>query len=87
MYDLDFDISVHTTIHKNNWFGLEDLQKFTKRMHLPWTTNVLTFPTELDIIGLTAEDKEEFVTILEATDIPNKEYILEHLQHGKADHV
>jgi sulfatase maturation enzyme AslB (radical SAM superfamily) len=85
--DLDFDISVHTTIHKNNWFGLEDLQKFTKRMCLPWTTNVLTFPKELDIIGLTAEDKNELIGILETVDVPNKEYILEHIQHRKADHV
>lgn len=83
--DLHFDISVHTTIHKNNWFGLDDLQKFIKRMCLPWTTNVLTFPQQLDIITLSTEDKLEFKDMLTNLDIPNKEYILEHLQHKEAN--
>ncbi len=78
--ELDFDISVHTTIHKNNWFGLEDLQKFIKRMHLPWTTNVLTYPTELDIITLDIEDKHELKGMLEKLEVPNTQYILQHLK-------
>ena len=78
--ELDFDISVHTTIHKNNWFGLEDLQKFVKRMHLPWTTNVLTYPKELDIITLNTEDKQELKVMLGNLEVPNTEYILQHIK-------
>lgn len=80
--DLDFDISVHTTIHTNNWFGLEDLSKFVERMKLPWTTNVLTYPKKLDIINLSAEDKLEFRTKLEQLNVPNKDYILNHIEKG-----
>lgn len=78
--ELDFDISVHTTIHKNNWFGLEDLQKFINRMHLPWTTNVLTYPAELDIITLDTQDKQELKDMLENLEVPNTQYILQHLE-------
>lgn len=85
--DLDFDISVHTVIHKNNWFGLSDLSKFIERMRLSWTTNVLTYPKELDIINLPDEEKNDFKEILDSLEIPNKEYILEHLFHRKADNV
>jgi len=85
--DLGFDITVHTVIHKNNWFGLADLHKFVDRMRLPWTTNILTYPTQLDIINLTEQEKNSFKEILDSTEIPNKEYILEHLFHRKADNV
>lgn len=85
--DLEFDITVHTVIHKNNWFGLQDLFKFIERMRLPWTTNVLTYPAHLDIINLSAEDKSEFKEILESLEIPNRDYILEHLFHKEAKDV
>lgn len=85
--DLDFDISAHTVIHKNNWFGLVDLAKFISRSRLAWTTNILTYPEELDIINLSAEDKQDFKLILEKLDIPNKDYITEHLFHRKVNNV
>lgn len=85
--DLEFDISAHTVIHKNNWFGLPDLFKFIERMRLPWTTNVLTYPPHLDIINLSPSDKVEFKQTLESLDIPNREYTLEHLFHRKATDV
>ena len=80
--DLDFDISVHTTLHINNWFGLTDLYKFVERMKLPWTTNVLTYPEKLDIINLSPEDKNELQVMLEQINVPNKDYILNHIKKG-----
>lgn len=85
--DLDFDISVNTVIHRNNWFGLEDLCKFVSRMKLEWSVNVLTYPNHLDIINLTEEDKQEFKQILETYEIPDKQYILDHLFHQGTSHV
>lgn len=83
--DLEFDLSVHTTIHVNNWFGLADLQRFVERMKLPWTTNVLTYPKNLDIINLDPESILELKEMLEQTDIPNKEYILNHIKGSTND--
>jgi len=83
--DLDFDISIHTTIHINNWFGIVDLSKFVERMKLTWTTNVLTYPKKLDIMNLSAEDKIELQAILEQINVPNKDYILNHIKKGTYD--
>lgn len=85
--DLEFDITIHSVIHKNNWFGLTDLSKFIERSKLPWTTNILTYPNHLDIINLSDEEKINFKETLEQINVPNKDYILEHLFHRKADDV
>lgn len=74
-----FDYTIHTTLHKNNWYGLPKLAEFTKN-YTKWTTNVLTFPKELDIINLEQCDKKELLKILDTYDIPNRQYIKAHLK-------
>jgi sulfatase maturation enzyme AslB (radical SAM superfamily) len=74
-----FDHTIHTTIHKNNWQGLPELAEFTKK-YLNWTTNLLTFPKELDIIKLEQCDKDKLEKILDTYDIPNRQYIKAHLK-------
>jgi sulfatase maturation enzyme AslB (radical SAM superfamily) len=80
IHELDFDISVHTVIHKNNWMGIRDLYHFITRTNLPWTTNVLTYPKDLDIINLSQDEKLEFERILKDIEVPNKQYIIEHMK-------
>jgi len=74
-----FDYTVHTVVHKNNWHGLPELANYLKN-YPNWTTNVLTFPRELDIINLEQCDKEELIKIVDAYNIPNRQYIKAHLQ-------
>jgi sulfatase maturation enzyme AslB (radical SAM superfamily) len=74
-----FDYTIHTVVHKNNWQGLPELAEFAKN-YKKWTTNVLTFPKELDIITLEQCDKTELEKILDTYDIPNRQYIKAHLQ-------
>jgi sulfatase maturation enzyme AslB (radical SAM superfamily) len=74
-----FDYTIHTTIHKNNWHGLPDLAQWTKQ-YARWTTNVLTYPKELDIINLDKSEKQLLTSILNEYSIPNKDYIQAHLQ-------
>lgn len=74
-----FNHTVHTTIHKNNWHGLPELKEFTKK-YANWTTNILTFPKNLDIVNLEQCDKNKLKDILQTYDIPNKEYIESHLK-------
>ena len=75
---LGFELVVHSVIHKNNWQGIEELESFVKRCHLPWTTNILTYPKHLDIA--TIENKTAIINTINNSDIPNKQYILEHLK-------
>ena len=74
-----FDHTIHTTIHKNNWHGLPELAEFTKK-YANWTTNLLTFPKELDIINLEQCDKDNLISITEVYKIPNSHYIKAHLE-------
>lgn len=85
--DLEFDITIHSVIHKNNWFGLSDLSKFIERSRLSWTVNILTYPDHLDIINLSEDEKQNFKETLEQISVPSKDYILEHLFHRKANDV
>src|SRR6056300_1446560 len=74
-----FDYTVHTVVHKNNWDGLPELAEYLKN-YPNWTTNVLTYPQELDIINLEQCDKEKLIKIVDAYNIPNGQYIKAHLQ-------
>ena len=74
-----FDYTIHSVVHKNNWQGLPELAEFAKN-YKKWTTNVLTFPKELDIITLEQCDKDKLEKILDTYDIPNRQYIKAHLQ-------
>jgi sulfatase maturation enzyme AslB (radical SAM superfamily) len=76
--DLGFELVIHTVIHKNNWQGIGELENFIRLCHLPWTTNVLTYPHHLDIA--TIEDKTAIICTINSSNIPNKAYILEHLK-------
>jgi sulfatase maturation enzyme AslB (radical SAM superfamily) len=75
----NFEYTIHTTIHRNNWHGLPEMFNWTKK-YSKWTTNILTFPQELDIINLEQCDKNKLKNILQTYDIPNKEYIQSHLK-------
>lgn len=74
---LRFSITIHTVIHKNNWQGIPDLEKFIRERRLMWSTNILTYPKHLDIA--TIEDKDNVYQTISKTSVPNKEYILKHL--------
>lgn len=77
-----FDIVVHTVIHLNNWHGLGQLAEFIDYLKLDWTTNVLTYPQHLDIRN--TEDKLKCKQYIESvTDLPNKNYIIKHLESNE----
>lgn len=77
--ELSCCLNIHTVVHKNNWFGLNDLENFVKVNNFSWTINVLTFPKELQIKNLDQADKEKFKNYLTMSSIPDKGYILEFL--------
>jgi sulfatase maturation enzyme AslB (radical SAM superfamily) len=77
---LKFSMSVNTTLHKNNWSGLKDLYEFICQKGLTWTINVLTYPQHLDIMYLNSDDKSALEYLLHEIDVPNKDYILNHIR-------
>jgi sulfatase maturation enzyme AslB (radical SAM superfamily) len=78
-----FELKINSVVHINNWMGIKDLSNFIKQNNYLWITNVLTYPTKLDIINLSLEEKQELKHILNEEKIPNTDYILKHLYQEK----
>ena len=74
---LEFELVIHTVVHLNNWHGLPELEKFVKSVGVEWTTNILTYPTRLDIVNM--KNKKLFIDTIKDIDIPNKDYIMNHI--------
>ena len=74
----NFNLLIHTVLHINNWFGLQDLQKFTKSLCVPLRINVLTYPHRLDIINLSEKDKDILKGHLNTLDT-STDFIINHL--------
>lgn len=74
---LEFNLTVHTVIHLNNWKGLPKLAEWIETAELKWTTNILTYPEHLNIVNL--DEIKPIIEILNKHKIPNAEYIKEHL--------
>jgi hypothetical protein len=64
-------------LHLNNWHGFLDLEKFINDIDVEWEVNILTYPKHLDIANY--ENKQEVLDLIEQTNIPNKEYVTNHL--------
>ena len=74
-----FKFSLHTVLHVNNWHGIVDVANFVRNHGYDWTTNVLTYPKNLDIINLTTDEKNQFLSSIKNIDLPNKDYIEKHI--------
>jgi MoaA/NifB/PqqE/SkfB family radical SAM enzyme len=69
---LDFDLLVHTVLHMNNWQGIGDLWEFIQANQLRWRVNPLTYPKNLDIINLTADQRKKFIEIVNEIDLSDQ---------------
>lgn len=83
---LGFELSVHSVMHLNNWQGFPDLCKFIQQEQLGWTLGLLTYPANLSIINLSSQEKQVLRSILAQHEIPNRQFVLEYLEHeNKSD--
>lgn len=74
-----FDFSIHSVIHLNNFLDIFELEQWVNSKKYLWTTNILTYPQHLDIDNASDADKQKFLALIENSDIPNKDYIKEHI--------
>ena len=77
----EFSFEFNTVLHKNNALGIFELQDFLKRFDEKWYINVLTYPKDLDIRKLDEDTIRKFKSDCESSTLPNKEFILQHLEH------
>lgn len=74
-----YNTVIHTVVHKNNWQGLIELLNWTNINNFDWTTNILTYPTQLDIVNLDNHSKHTLLELCNNFEIPNRDYITQHL--------
>ena len=74
-----FDFEFNTVLHKNNFHGIFDLHEFIKKYNKKWYVNILTYPDNLDITNLSKQKLQEFLLKLKKYDIPNKQFIINHI--------
>ena len=73
-----YKMSINTVLHLNNWHGIKELESFiNKLLDVSWTVNVLTYPKHLDIVNY--QNKQQIIDLIQTTEIPNKEYVINHL--------
>jgi len=78
-YTLEFN----TVLHKNNYMGLGKLSDFCTRFKdARWYINVLTYPLPLDIATLDVATKKRIIDDVKHLNLPNKEFIINHLQNS-----
>mgnify|MGYP001599124139 CR=1 FL=1 len=70
-------LSVNSVLHINNWHGIVELEKFINTINVEWTVNVLTYPRHLDIANY--DNPQEIIDLISQTNIPNKQYVINHL--------
>jgi sulfatase maturation enzyme AslB (radical SAM superfamily) len=75
----NFNLEVNTVLHLNNWHGIKELETFIQKLGVSWTVNILTYPAHLDISNF--KHKEEIINLISETNIPNKNYVINHLLH------
>lgn len=77
---LQFELSVNSVLHINNWQGIVELEQFVNSLEVEWTVNVLTYPKHLDIS--TTMEPTNVINEIKKTNIPNKDYIINHIRSG-----
>ena len=76
-----YKLQINTVLHRNNYFMLGDLYYWITENNFDWYINCLTYPRELDIVNLEDEEKQAMLAELELINVPNKEFIINHLNY------
>lgn len=76
-----YKLQINTVLHRNNYFMLGDLYSWITENNFDWYINCLTYPRELDIVNLEDEEKQAMLAELELINVPNKEFIINHLNY------
>jgi radical SAM protein with 4Fe4S-binding SPASM domain len=75
----NYELEFNTVLHRNNFFDISNINEYVRQYDADWYINVLTYPQHLDIKTLDAQEKGYIKEQAEYLDLPNKEFIINHL--------
>jgi len=79
LYLNQFTFEFNTVLHNKNWDNIREIANFVKEHNVNWYVNMLTYPKHLDTRLLTDVEKSKLVASISDLDIPNKDFISNHL--------
>lgn len=86
--ETNYTVSIISTMSTLSWHGLPDLFKWIELKNqirwMFWSINVLTYPKIFSINTLNLDEKIKLKEILENYDVPEKQYILAHINNSQA---
>ena len=75
----NYDLEFNTVLHINNYQDISNIANYIKEYNADWYVNVLTYPKHLDIVNLDEEQKNKIIDDVLFYNIPNKDFIINHL--------
>tara|TARA_B100001094_G_scaffold212690_1_gene206612 strand:- start:1628 stop:2251 length:624 start_codon:yes stop_codon:yes gene_type:complete len=77
--ELNFKFQIHSVLHSDNWQGFTDLETWIEENKYNWRIMACTYPPQLDPASLEQVDRTKLINIINDSQIPNKDYFIEHL--------
>ena len=74
-----FKFQIHSVLHADNWYGFTDLENWIKQNDYNWRIMACTYPPHLDPANLESKERTTLINIINESDLPNKDYFIEHL--------
>ena len=75
----NYELEFNTVLHKNNFYDIENINNYISCYNVDWYINVLTYPQYLDIKNLKVQEKSYIKEKASLLDLPNKDFIINHL--------
>ena len=75
----NYELEFNTVLHINNYQDISNIANYIKEYNADWYVNVLTYPKHLDIVNLDEEQKNKIIDDVLFYNIPNKDFIINHL--------
>ena len=77
--ELNFKFQIHSVLHSDNWQGFTELETWIEENKYNWRIMACTYPPQLDPASLEQVDRTKLINIINESQIPNKDYFIEHL--------
>jgi MoaA/NifB/PqqE/SkfB family radical SAM enzyme len=86
VYNKGYRLEFNSVMHINNYNNFGVIASYIRNYNADWYINVLTYPKHLDISNLDSKEKTYIIETAEQLNLPNKDFIKNHLDTKQANH-
>ena len=81
--ELNFKFQIHSVLHTENWQGFTELENWIEENQYNWRIMACTYPPQLDPANLELKERTILINTINESELPNKDYFIEHLTSSK----